>query len=969
MPTFTGTTGADDINGSDQDDLIDGRGGQDRIFGRGGADVIRGVVGALEVSGGAGDDTIIVEWNGQTSSTITLLDGGEGIDTLDLRGAVSRLGSTVQIGLDPVLSVFRGSLVDAGTLTLSEFRGFERILGPNANVDWSLPIPREVSFIQAGAGVDRFNVGGIVILRGGGGSDVFTLQSGNTAFGETGDDHFILGADISVTFDGGEGRDTLSATMAVTAAPSLIDLASGTGFANARFSSIENLNLTAIDGTTGNGYLVNILGSDGANEIRVFRSAGAGVLAGAIYAYGGNDVVETSSGDYTVYGGMGDDYINSVTAFGEEGDDYLIGARLDGGSGDDILVLEVGGTSAHGGSGDDQLSFGSGVTSVNVSLEARSFSATSALGVTLGNLSGIERIIATTGADTIILDAGSEYAEGGAGTDVIRGGGGDDVIYGDSLLAGAGDGDDQLFGDEGSDLLIGGGGNDSLFGGTGDDRLDGGTGSNALDGGGGIDTAVYAFARSAATAVTTDGVISLTHATGTDTLRSIELVQFSDGLYRVVNGRISDQPNAVISGTANADTLVGSDAADVILGGAGNDVIRGGAGSDLIDGGSGIDTAVYGGMVRSYSSVSQTRVSGGQEGGADTLTSIEVLRFLDGRITFDTNDAYAVIYRLYDAAFDRAPDPFGLADYGRALAAGQITVQQILNVFAASAEFQARYGALSNEGYVREMYRFSLNREGDAGGVAAYVAALDAGTVTRAQLLGIFSESLEHRQVIDQKILADGLFVQDETTVSIARLYDSVLGRLPDLAGLQSYRTAMDQGASLKDIALILMGSAEFHQQFGALTNQQFVEQLYRFVLDREGDPAGVTAYVRALDQGLSRADLVLTLSESLEHRLGYQATFDNQVRNLATPAVASPLIDEGRKGGLGDAFVLPAVPDGHAVDDAFDGLAFAGLSRGDVAASLISIGDREIVLDGAAVGWPGLDHDPLANRYDHFIH
>lgn len=974
MPTFTGTTGPDDINGSETDDIIDGRGGEDRIFGRGGADVIRGVVGALEVSAGAGDDTVIVDWNGQSDSTISLLDGGDGVDTLDLRTAVSAPSSRVQISLNPVLGVFSGSFVDTGTLTLSEFRNFERILGPNANVDWSLAIPRGLTFIQAGGGTDRFSVGGIVTLRGGGGSDVFTLQSGNTAFGETGDDQFVLGINVSTSFDGGEGRDTLTATVAVGLTPTLIDLASGTGFSNARFASIENLNLSAIDGLTDGAYQIDVLGTDGANEIRVARGPGAGRLSGVIRAFAGNDVVETSGGDYTVYGGLGDDYINSVVAFGEEGDDFLIGAQLDGGSGDDVLVLEVGAAFVAGGDGDDLLAFGAGVTSVNVTFDSNSYSMTSAAGSTVGSLSGIERIIATAGSDFISLSSGSEYAEGGAGADVLQGGAGDDILYGDNLAAGVGDGDDQLFGGEGSDLLVGGGGADSLAGGAGDDRLDGGSGSNNLDGGDGVDTAVYAFSRSAATAVTANGVMTLTHAGGVDTLRSIELIQFSDGLYRVVNGRITETPNAVISGTASADILAGSDAADVLFGGGGNDVIRGGAGSDFADGGAGIDTAAYGGVLRSYSSVTQTRVSGGQEGGADTLTSIEVLRFLDGRITFDTNDAYAVVYRLYDAAFDRTPDPFGLADYGRALATGQMTVQQILNAFASSNEFQNRYGGLSNEGYVREMYRFSLNREGDAPGVAAYVSALDAGALSRAQLLGIFSESQEHRLFIDQKILSEGLFVQDETTVSIARLYDSVLGRVPDLAGLQTYRTAIDQGFTLKDIAQVLIGSQEFQQQFGSLTNQQFVEQIYRFVLDREGDPTGIATYVQALSQGFTRTDVVLTLSESLEHRLGYQATFDNQVRNLgvstATPAQTSPLFDETHKfDAWDDALVLPGLDSDQPADDHQDGVLLALTSNHTLLThAALSASGIAIVYDDATIGWPGLDHDPLANRFEHFM-
>ena len=909
MPTFTGTTGADDINGSEQDDVIDGRGGADRIFGRGGADQIRGVVGAVEVSGGAGDDTVVVEWNGQTAGVI-LIDGGEGVDTLDLRGVLTATGATGTVAIDPVLSVLRASFTQgAATFTLSELRGIERIIGPNGAVNWNFPVPRELVFIQAGSGADTFLVGGITTLRGGGGSDSFTLLSGNTAFGESGDDTFILGDGVTASIDGGEGRDTLVASLAVGANPVLVELATGLGVGNAVFSSIENLTLTSTGGLTGVLYQLDLLGTDGDNVLRIGRNFNeAGGLYGIIRAYAGNDIVETSGADYTVFGGLGDDFVNSVTAFGEEGDDTLLGVRLDGGDGDDVMVLQVGGERALGGTGSDTLMFGSGITSVTISLASGSIAMSTATGSSVGIVSGVESVIGTAGGDTIILAGGSEYAEGGAGADLIRGDAGDDILLGD-------DGDDQLAGETGDDFLIGGAGADQLSGGVGDDRLDGGAGSNILDGGDGFDTVVYGVARSAVTVSYADGRILIDTTSGRDTLNGVEFIQFSDGVYRVVGGQLSATPRAVIAGTANADTLTGTDGADTLSGAAGSDILRGGAGSDLIDGGAGIDTARYSGLLRSYSSVSATRVSGGQEGGADTLVSVEALQFLDGRLSFDVNDAYATVYRLYDAAFDRAPDAFGLADYGRALAAGQTTVQSILNAFAASGEFQARYGALSNEGFVREMYRFSLNREGDAVGVQGYVTALNNGTLTRAQVLGIFSESTEHRALMDQRIASDGLFIQDESTVAIARLYDSILGRVPDAGGLQTYRTGLDQGFTLKDIATVMIASAEFQQQFGGLSNQQFVEQIYRFVLDRDGDAAGIATYVQALNQGFTRADVVLVLSESLEHRLAYQSTFDNVVRNLV-PATASATPEEalGKDGG---AQVVPALHDGLGhIDD-----------------------------------------------------
>jgi len=77
-----------------------------------------------------------------------------------------------------------------------------------------------------------------------------------------------------------------------------------------------------------------------------------------------------------------------------------------------------------------------------------------------------------------------------------------------------------LPGTMGRDTMAGRGGNDSLEGKAGDDRLDGGEG---------IDLAVYGIARASATIVrTATGCTVTSAAEGTDTLASIERLQFSD---------------------------------------------------------------------------------------------------------------------------------------------------------------------------------------------------------------------------------------------------------------------------------------------------------------------------------------------------------------------------------------------------------------------------------------------------------
>ena len=62
--------------------------------------------------------------------------------------------------------------------------------------------------------------------------------------------------------------------------------------------------------------------------------------------------------------------------------------------------------------------------------------------------------------------------------------------------------------------------------------------------------------------------------------------------------------------------------------------------------------------------------------------------------------------------------------------------------------------------------------------------------------------------------------------------------------------------------------SSEFRSTYGSLTNRQFVELVYRNVLDREGDAAGIAFWTGRLDRRVtSRGHLMASFSESSEYQ------------------------------------------------------------------------------------------------------
>jgi hypothetical protein len=114
---------------------------------------------------------------------------------------------------------------------------------------------------------------------------------------------------------------------------------------------------------------------------------------------------------------------------------------------------------------------------------------------------------------------------------------------------------------------------------------------------GDIDTAVYRGALADyAFGTTADGMLTVTDVgldpiDGSDKLRNIERLQFSDNLLGLVVGTAG---NDTLNGTSGNDLLLGLDGNDTLNGLGGNDVLIGGAGTDTLNGGLGNDTYVFG---------------------------------------------------------------------------------------------------------------------------------------------------------------------------------------------------------------------------------------------------------------------------------------------------------------------------------------------------------------------------------------
>ena len=490
--------------GSEADDLLYGGPDNERIEGFGGDDVISDGGGNDFVIAGAGNDTITLQrgddrYFGQEGDDTfiftddmgisNLILGGEGFDTIDLRGITIPTGwdfstaDTIERYLGGDIGV-RIELADTDlTQTIFDMGsgddtirggGLDDTINTGAGDDL-ITVSQGSDVIDGGEGSDRinfFNIGatqgviadlrtGVISNNGFGQTQTFTgieslgfgtrfadvfhgddndntlvgTGSGNTINGYGGDDFIQI--DAAGTIDGGGGIDRLVITDG-TFAP---DLDTNGNFVIIPASQgIEfDLSLGTLD-NDGHGNSGTAMNFENATIVTNFNSTLIGTNdANDLSTIGtGNNLINGLGGADTLVGGDGFDSI-----FGGDQNDTLFG-----GGGNDRLFGQRGADFLYGGDGNDLV-----------------------LG---GNRN--DRLFGEAGDDRVFGGNDQDEVDGGSGNDILRGGNGDDFLIGDlgnDVLFG-GTGRDELFGTEGDDALFGRGGFDILNGGSGNDIMEGG---------------------------------------------------------------------------------------------------------------------------------------------------------------------------------------------------------------------------------------------------------------------------------------------------------------------------------------------------------------------------------------------------------------------------------------------------------------------------------------------------------------
>ena len=155
------------------------------------------------------------------------------------------------------------------------------------------------------------------------------------------------------------------------------------------------------------------------------------------------------------------------------------------------------------------------------------------------------------------------------------------------------------------------------------------------------------------------------------------------------------------------------------------------------------------------------------------------------------------VARLYRAFLDRAPDAGGLTFWIHRKRAGTWTVTRMADSFAASDEFEATYGTMSNRAFVTRIYTDVLGRPADPSGVDYWTGKLDSQARTRGSVMVGFSESGEYK-------------TQQAQNTDVAVAFTFLLGRAPTSSEEITWVNRQKAGTPQATLATELLDSAAY---------------------------------------------------------------------------------------------------------------------------------------------------------------
>lgn len=216
--------------------------------------------------------------------------------------------------------------------------------------------------------------------------------------------------------------------------------------------------------------------------------------------------------------------------------------------------------------------------------------------------------------------------------------------------------------------------------------------------------------------------------------------------------------------------------------------------------------------------------------------------------------------RLYSVVLGRTPDETGKQDWYLKLVNREKSASEVVYGFFFSDEYLDK--EKDNYSYILDLYECMLGREGEPDGIAYWKIMLDAG-VPRKNILKGFLDSTEFAKLCSDYGVTKGTIDVDVSSDSfmkvhdfVVRLYEKALGRTPDYTGLVDWQTKLiNHELTGTEVAYGFIFSPENLANTEG-DNFKFVTVLYRAIMGREPDDAGLADWVGKLASGSEKEEI-----------------------------------------------------------------------------------------------------------------
>jgi Ca2+-binding RTX toxin-like protein len=642
---------------------LSGTAGDDNLTGTSGADTFTMTQGGNDTIHGLGGDDLFNF--GAAFNTNDVIDGGDGTDTLRLKGDYSGAHNLI-FGPAALTSVEKILLAGGHSYTLATGEGTVQAghtlvvngseLGANDTLSFNGGLESDGAFnIVGGAAADLITGSwGADHIAGGGGDDSIStgfFGATDTIDGGDGNDGIAVYASANVTggagddlvsiidawstldrFDGGTGTDVLTLE-----APGNVHF-----FTNA-LESLEQLYLTAENGS------FNVTMTDANVDAGVqLRVSAVTLTASQSVTFDGT---RESDGSFNILSGAG----NDILLGGAGADVFQPGTGADkvvGGGGADVIVMD-GNLDAHdrldGGGGDTAAVHVNGDYSAGIAFGANTIVNMGALTMSAGhdykftandgNVAAGKAMTVDAGALGLADDATFNASHETDGSYAFIGGNGNNTFLGGAQA--------DIF-TLANGNVAGPGGKDTIHGGAGADVVTIANGFDVhsiIDGGDGNDTVNFEISSNTPIHFNNTTLISV------ETL-DIKNVSFASIIARDANVGLGASMTVdgsaitgVFAGVTNHFAFDGAAETDgnfVLLGSAGNDTLTGGAladnfegglGADLLTGNGGSDRFVYAGANDSHGGLGTYDTVMGFDANVDKFVLQFVVTGVDAAVT------------------------------------------------------------------------------------------------------------------------------------------------------------------------------------------------------------------------------------------------------------------------------------------------------------------------------------------------